>query len=72
MGEIKKPLPEKLVVAFIYKEEEIYVRAKEMLQEKFDSVDFESEKLSFTYTDYYNKEIGDNLIRRFISFKELQ
>ncbi|MCX8093528.1 MAG: DUF4416 family protein, partial [Candidatus Goldbacteria bacterium] len=46
--------------------------AKEMLQEKFDSVDFESEKLSFTYTDYYNKEIGDNLIRRFISFKELQ
>ena len=71
MGEIRKPLPEKLVVAFIYKEKEIYGKVREILIEKFGNIDFESEELQFNYTDYYNNEIGDNLKRRFISFEKL-
>lgn len=71
MGEIKKPLPEKLVIAFIYKENEIYNKVRKILTEKFDNIDFESEELEFNYTDYYNNEIGNNLKRRFASFEKL-
>jgi hypothetical protein len=71
LGEIKKPLPEKLVIAYIYKEEGVYVKAKEILQNKFGTIDFESERIKFNYTDYYNNEIGSDLIRRFISFEKL-
>lgn len=71
MGEIKKPLPEKLVIAHIYKEEEIYIKAKDILQNKFGPIDFESDKIKFIYTDYYNDEIGSDLFRRFISFEKL-
>lgn len=71
MGEIKKPFPEKLIIAFIYKKEEIYDKTKKILLDKFGAVDFESDKIKFTYTDYYNKEMGPDLNRRFISFKKL-
>lgn len=71
MGEIKRILPEKLVIAFIYKEEEIYDKTKKILMNKFGDIDFESKEIKFTYTDYYNEEIGNALIRRFISFEKL-
>lgn len=71
MGEIKKPLPEKLITALIYKEENIYIGAKEILQDRFGNIDFESPKINFIYTDYYNNETGTGLIRRFISFEKL-
>jgi len=71
LGEIKTPPPEKLIIAFIYKEEETYDKAKDVLCNKFGKVDFESGKIRFDYTDYYNKEIGQDLFRRFISFEKL-
>ncbi len=71
MGEIKKPLPEKLIIAFIYKEEEIYNKVKEILLNRFGSIDYESGEINFTWTDYYNEEMGTDLKRRFISFEKL-
>ncbi len=70
MGEIKEVKEEKLVMGFIYKEDDIYLKAKEKLIEKFGNIDFESNKISFIHTDYYNKEIGENLLKKFISFEK--
>lgn len=71
MGHIRIQPPVKLIVGFIFKEDVILNEALDLLQEKFKAIDFESETLKFNQTDYYKKELGDNLSRKFISFKKL-
>ena len=72
MRKIRKyNLKVKLVVGFIYKDEAIFIKAKEKLIKKFGKVDFVSDCLDFNYTDYYESEMGKGLKRRFISFTKL-
>lgn len=61
----------KLVIGFIYKDEAIFIKAKEKLRKKFGKIDFTSACMDFNYTDYYAAEMGKALKRRFISFTEL-
>jgi hypothetical protein len=44
---------------------------KNILAEKFSSIDSQSDLIPFTQTDYYQTEMGAPLFRQFISFKEL-
>jgi hypothetical protein len=37
----------------------------------FGEIDFTSERLPFRFTDYYAEEMGENLFRRFVTFKNL-
>jgi len=67
----KYNLKVKLVIGFIYKDEAIFIKAKEKLKKKFGKVDFTSVCMDFNYTDYYEPEMGKGLKRRFISFTEL-
>lgn len=67
---IKHPLV-KLIVGFIFKEDKAYDKAKKLLERRFGSLDFESQTLAFNHTDYYEKELGKGLKRRFLSFKKL-
>lgn len=67
----KKHQPVKLIIGLIFKDNSVYSRAKAFLVRKFGRVDFESQTLDFTYTDYYEKEFGKGLKRAFISFKKL-
>jgi hypothetical protein len=71
MGQIKKLFPVKLVIGFIFKEENTLNKAKFFLERRFGKIDFESQVLNFTHTDYYEKEFGLNLKRKFVSFKKL-
>jgi hypothetical protein len=41
------------------------------LSERYGRADFISAPVPFSYTDYYEKEFGDSLIRRFIAFERL-
>lgn len=41
------------------------------LKRKFGRIDFESEILPFSHTDYYAEEFGRDLKRKFISFEKL-
>lgn len=41
------------------------------LEEKFGPIESVSSPNSFTFTDYYNSEMGENIERFFISFKSL-
>ena len=67
----KYNLKVKLVIGFIYKDEAVFLKAKEKLRKKFGKVDFVSACLDFNYTDYYEAEMGKSLKRRFISFIKL-
>lgn len=71
MGKIKKPQLVKLIVGMISASEELFTQVEEKLKEKFGKIDFSSQTLPFDITDYYCKEMGDNLLRKFISFEEL-
>jgi DNA-binding LytR/AlgR family response regulator len=71
MGLIKKHLPVKLFIGFIFSDDFYFLKAKEILIKKFGIVDLESEIIDFIYTDYYKKEMGENLKRKFISFRRL-
>jgi len=66
------PLAVKFIAGFIYPQEEIYLKAKRNLEDKFGPIDFESQTINFDFTDYYYPEMGKPLFRRFISFRRLQ
>ena len=71
MKKIKRyNLKVKLVIGFIYKDEAIFIKAKERLRKKFGRVDFESTSIDFNYTNYYEAEMGKQLRRKFISFSK--
>lgn len=71
MGEAKKHLPVKLIIGFIFKDQEILSLAKRLVARKFGRIDFESQILAFEHTDYYAQEFGKDLKRVFISFEKL-
>lgn len=61
----------KLIIGFIFKEEIVFNKAKAILERKFGKIDFQSQILSFSHTDYYAEEFGQDLKRKFISFQKL-
>lgn len=67
----KFPLVVKPIYGFIYSDEINYNKTKEILIKKLGKIDFESEKIEFNYTSYYNQEMGLPLWRKFISFEKL-
>jgi Domain of unknown function (DUF4416) len=72
MAEAKSPQPDKLICGIIYSKEEFHHQGLESLQELFGPVDFHlSPHIPFTFTSYYEKQMGTDLQRCFISFQNL-
>ncbi len=71
MGKIRKYLPVKLIFGFIFQEDSVYQKARAAIEKHFGKIDFESPVLPFLYTDYYEKEFGIGLKRKFISIAKL-
>ncbi|PIU41249.1 MAG: DUF4416 domain-containing protein [Candidatus Omnitrophica bacterium CG07_land_8_20_14_0_80_42_15] len=71
MGIIKKLDKSKLIVGFIYKDDAILEKVEDLLAKRFGPIDKISPTFLFTHTKYYEKEMGDNLKRKFISFERL-
>lgn len=70
MGKIRPAGSVKLIVALISADIELFNKVRPVLEKKFrNKTDFESPVLDFTHTDYYNKEMGAELKRKFLSFK---
>lgn len=54
----------------MYKSEEIYEDAKKLLASEYGEIEKESFVYDFNFTDYYEKEMGKRLKKRFMVFKE--
>ncbi len=65
-------MPVKFICGFIYSDEESYNKACKALRRKFGRIDFESARFNFNFTNYYEKEMGSLLYRRFVSFEKLK
>lgn len=59
----------KLVAGMLAPGEKLFKEAGAALEKEYGPVDYVSESIPFVFTNYYEKEIGPGLIRRFVSFK---
>jgi len=71
MGEAKIPEPVKLIASIFSADEERLRRAESLLIQEFGPLDYRSEWLPFTHTDYYTPEFGAPLVRVIVAFERL-
>ncbi len=71
MGKPKEPEPAKLFMSLIALDDTIIRRGMEDLGSTFGKADYVSEKFPFDFTDYYSREMGKPLFRRFVTFDRL-
>jgi hypothetical protein len=71
MGVPTLPRPVKLLVGLLSADPALFTTAATQLQQWYGLVDLESESFPWNTTDYYREEMGENLLRRFISFERL-
>ena len=71
MGKITPAKPVKLIVGFIFRDKQAFNKARLILIRRFGKIDFESDPIPFSMTDYYQEEFGDGLSRVFLSFNKL-
>jgi len=70
MGQIRTPEPVAPIAAVMAVDREILAEAKERLRDRFGEIAVESEGFPFTYSTYYRREMGDGLLKQFVSFSE--
>jgi len=71
MGKIHEPEPVKLFMGVIAVSDEFIEKAEEYALREWGAVDIRSEIIPFTFTDYYEKEMGKELKRRWFSIEPL-
>ena len=72
MAEAKHPHPDKLICGILFNKDEVHHKGLELLQSIYGPVDLHlSNHVPFTFTNYYEKQMGQGLQRCFISFQKL-
>jgi len=71
MGEIVPFTPEKLIIGILCSRRDFVPKLEERLTELFGPIDYRSDTIPFTFTSYYNREMGDEIERYFVSFEQL-
>lgn len=71
MGEPQAPQPVKLIAGFIFNDQLLLEESERILSKKFGEIDYRGPNFNFSFTNYYEDEIGKNPKRRFVSFKVL-
>ena len=69
MGRHEKHQEVKLIIGLIGKET-LFAEVEKKLGEKFGDIDFASDCIDFTFTNYYKEEMGHELKRKFLTFKQ--
>jgi hypothetical protein len=71
MSQPKEPLPAKLIAGLLFRDFNVQQQALETLFERFGPPDFLTEPRQFSYTSYYDREMGPDIYRQTCSFLEL-
>jgi len=71
MGIIQEHEPVKLVTSIFSRDKNLIDSVIKVLVDKFGKIDFYTELLDFNQTDYYEREMGKALLRKFVSFEGL-
>lgn len=70
MGQISPATPVKLFIGMISNRHPLFDEVRQRLVSRFGPIDLESPVYPWTHTTYYEKELGPDLKRRFLFFKE--
>lgn len=65
------PLPAKLLASVIYRDEGRFADARSLFAVRIGAVESVSDRFPFDFTDYYAREMGAPLVRRFVVAAEL-
>ena len=71
MGIIQEHDRVKLVMSIFSRDKNLIDSVIKVLVDKFGKIDFYTELLDFNQTDYYEREMGKALLRKFVSFERL-
>ena len=71
MGTVTTPQPVKAVIGVLTAEPGLLSTVYAALTQRLGPIDFTSELLPFTSTNYYEAEMGPDIHRQFISFERL-
>jgi hypothetical protein len=71
MADIKPFTPVKLICGIIASKQNVFAQGQRYLEDELGSIDLSSPEFEFTYTDYYEKQMGSGLKRLFLSFHDL-
>ncbi|MCX7788482.1 MAG: DUF4416 family protein [Spirochaetes bacterium] len=71
MGRICSFPPHKLVVCTLLSQEDLLSPVRNVLENKFGPIDYQSSLIPFDFTNYYEKEMGKDLNRCFFSLQTL-
>jgi len=71
MGEVRSPEPALLICAILAGREALLDEAVGLLTERVGAVDLTSDTFPFDLTDYYEQQMGPDLLRRFVTFERL-
>jgi len=61
----------KLICGIIAVQKEIFSKSIAYLSDSFGQIDHTSTLMEFKYTDYYEKQMGEGLKRKFVSFTKI-
>jgi hypothetical protein len=70
MSRPQPPRPAKLVIGLFMADPSLLAEAAPILEDRFGPSDAVSPWMAFDYTTYYQPEMGRNLFRRMISFRD--
>ncbi len=71
MSDPKSPAPAKLIAGFLFRSFEVQRKALSLLSDRYGPLDILTEAEQFTYTSYYDREMGEGLYRQTASFLRL-
>jgi hypothetical protein len=71
MGGLKAPLPVQVVIGIIASRAEDLSAIRKAVADTWGPCDLESPVWPFTFTDYYTREMGADLVRQFVALRDL-
>lgn len=67
---VSKIMKAKLFMGMMYSKNQIYEQAIIELEKKYGKITLQGQEFDFNFTNYYENEMGGNLKKRFVLFKE--
>ena len=71
MGTSPPPQPVKLLIALLAADMDLFAQATPQLEAAYGRIDLESAVFPWETTDYYRAEMGEHLLRRFVTCEPL-
>ena len=71
MGTLRPPRRVNFICGILSSDEDLAARAIQLLKRKIGPIDEVSETWSFDLTEYYEPEMGAELVRRFVGFQHI-